>query len=332
MRYELMLFMFLLLVLSPGCNQQSGISNNDGNTGISPVIVKRYEKALFEADLSNLKEHLRKIQSEYAVFLNGDLEDSLNMKKLTGFITDTSIASIYHDCQVKFADIGFLQRELTPVLRNYRHHFPEFPTPEVFTYVSGLDYEYPVQFTGQSLLIALDMYLGNDYWRYRRIGLPAYITKKLNQDYIIRDALSEMARYHLPREKVGSRLIDLMINEGKQLWFVKVMNPAISDEVLFSYSTEQLAWTTENEGLIWAFIIENDMFYSPDLTYRQKFILDGPFTSYFGNDSPPRLGQWIGYQIIRHYSERNKNIKLADLFRDYDAQNILKESGYKPKF
>jgi uncharacterized protein YjaZ len=73
------------------------------------------------------------------------------------------------------------------------------------------------------------------------------------------------------------------------------------------------------------------LLYSTDPIAKQKFIIDAPFTSFFGNDSPPRLGCWIGYQIVDKLMQDNKSITLPELMNDYDSQKILKRSGFKPK-
>jgi len=51
----------------------------------------------------------------------------------------------------------------------------------------------------------------------------------------------------------------------------------------------------------------------------------------FSKDSPPRLGEWIGLQIIRSYMQKNPEVTLAMMMQETDAQNILTLSGYKPE-
>jgi hypothetical protein len=43
------------------------------------------------------------------------------------------------------------------------------------------------------------------------------------------------------------------------------------------------------------------------------------------------LGRWIGWQIVRSYMKKNKETSLSELFSFSDSQQILSESGYKPK-
>jgi uncharacterized protein YjaZ len=61
------------------------------------------------------------------------------------------------------------------------------------------------------------------------------------------------------------------------------------------------------------------------------FLADGPYTMEFSKDSPPRLGEWIGLQIIRSYMQKNPEITLQMMMQETDAQKILTLSGYKPE-
>jgi hypothetical protein len=51
----------------------------------------------------------------------------------------------------------------------------------------------------------------------------------------------------------------------------------------------------------------------------------------FSKDSPSRLGEWIGLQIIRSYMQKNRDVTLQMLLQETDAQKILTLSGYKPE-
>jgi uncharacterized protein YjaZ len=58
---------------------------------------------------------------------------------------------------------------------------------------------------------------------------------------------------------------------------------------------------------------------------------DGPFTAEFSKDAPARLGEWLGWQIVREYYEKNPEVTLQLVMTETDAQKILSNSGYKPE-
>ena len=62
----------------------------------------------------------------------------------------------------------------------------------------------------------------------------------------------------------------------------------------------------------------------------KRMMDETPFTRDFGNDSPGRLGVYIGFQIVQSYMRTHPGTTLKDLMAMRDSQKLLKESGYKP--
>jgi len=323
--------LFIIILILVSCNTTTNRVDIDiSNININKIEIKRYGKQLFSLDKENLKQELIKLQPEYRIFLDGDLDDTINLIRLEDYISDTMLINVSKDCEKKYPDLNEIETGLTKAIKHYKYYYPDSKVPDVYTYISGFDYEYKVQFVENNLLIALDMYLGKNYSRYKYIGVPDYIISKFNRKYIVRDCMYEIANSKIKYENIGNNLLDKIVNSGKLLWFVYAMLPDIPETFLLNYTNEQLKWAKENESIVWAFLIENKMLFSSEMQPVQKFILDSPFTSYFGEDSPPRLGWWIGWQIVNNFMDKNRNINLDDLMKNYDAQSVLNNSGYKP--
>ncbi len=324
----------VLLFLTGLISCQTGserLDVNVDNVQIAPVKIRRYGKALFAVDKNNLKAGLKNLQKEFGVFLNGDLNDTLNLIRIGDFISDPVLIESAAKCNKVFPNLDFLETELTDAFKHLKYYFPQYQLPEVYTYVSGFDYEYPVQYFDNNLIIALDMYLGADYKEYLKLGLPAYRIRNFDKTYISRDCMDALAGSMIDPSQIGRTLLDNMINKGKSLYFIKAMIPDCDNTILLDYSKEQISWAEKNEANIWAFLIENELLYSVDPEIMNKFIVDAPFTSYFGNESAPRNGWWIGYKIVKSFMDNNPGISLAQLIQIYDSQALLNKSGYKPE-
>jgi hypothetical protein len=293
--------------------------------------INRYEQALFDIDKTNLKDELKRLQLSFPMFLEGDLNDSANLKRIYEYITDTMLIAVYNDCMNEYPGLSELEDGLTRAFRHIKYYYPEKNLPDVNTYVSGFDYEYPVQYLDDHLLIALDMYLGADYPRYRKLGLANYILRRFSKDYVVRDCMFALTQDQYDRRQAGPALLDMMLIEGKKLWFAKAMVPDMPETILLDYTDKQLEWAKRGEATVWAFLIENEMLYSSEMQPIQKFIGDGPFTSYFGAESPPKLGAFIGWKIISFYMNRYSDITPEMLMKNYNAQEILNRSEYKPE-
>ncbi|HPE55881.1 MAG TPA: hypothetical protein P5514_11425 [Bacteroidales bacterium] len=325
-------YIFLLLLFVFACQSNTNRLEVDVSDVADPnVKIKRYGEALFNIDTTQLLPELKRLQPDFPVFLEGDLNNPVSLNRILNFVQDTLLISVYEDVEQTYPDLDLFTSQLNDAVRHLKYYFPKAPDLNAYTYISGFDYEHPVQLYENNLLIALDMYLGGDYWRYKQLGIPLYILPRFSSDYLARDCMFEIASSMIHPNINQQDVLSQMIYQGKLLWFVKAMIPNLEDRVLLDYTPEGLAWAGKNEGLVWAFMIENQMLYSAESTTVQKFIGEAPFTSFFGKDSPPRLGWFTGYRIVDAYMQKNSDISLGQLIREENAQKILKASAYKPE-
>jgi len=108
--------------------------------------------------------------------------------------------------------------------------------------------------------------------------------------------------------------------------------PLVSDAVKIGYSEEKLNWAKASEEDVWRYFIEKDILYSTESKLNQRFIDLAPFSKFylsFDNESPGRMGVYIGWQIVRAFM-RNNDVSLQALMQ-MNEEEIFKKSKYKPK-
>jgi len=116
------------------------------------------------------------------------------------------------------------------------------------------------------------------------------------------------------------------------LYLKDVLLPDYTDADKMGYKEDQITWCQENEGYIWRYFIENKMLYDTDQKLIPRFINPAPFSKFYleiDNDSPGRVGAWIGWQIVRSYMENNE-VSVSQLLKT-DAKELFEKSRYKPK-
>jgi len=296
------------------------------------VAVKRFDVDLFSVNPDNLQKELKNLKKEYLVFLDADLDDKRNLLEMEAYLDDISVKTLYDATMENYPDITFLEVQLTDAFRRTKHLFPDFVVPQVYTYVSGGDFEFPVKFADNNLIIALDMYLGSDYPVYSMWGIPRFISYRMRRENIVVDCMKEIARSYVDKYEIKNKtLLDRMIYQGKMLYFADLTLPNIHDSIKIYYTTSQLGWAEEYQGNVWAFFIEQDILYTTDFRTIQKFFNDGPFTSAFSKNSPPRVGHFIGWQIVRHCMKNNPEYEIQELFHEINSAKILQLSKYKPQ-
>jgi hypothetical protein len=293
------------------------------------LTLKRYEQALFSISADSLREGLKRISGEYKVFLDADLNDTLNLLKVLEFVNDPVFRQLKVDVDKVFPDPFVALTELEKGFRYMRLYYPGFKLPVVYTYVSGLDFEQPVKLFDNALIIAIDMYLGPDYPMYSSIGLPRFRTHWMRPECISADCFREYAGRYLKQEQPRT-ILDYMIMEGKKLYFLDAMMPALHDSIKLRYTFKQLQWAHQNQANLWTFFVENSLLFSTETTLIKKFVTDSPFTSQFSKDAPGRILWFVGFEIVRKYMDRNRDVSLQDLMENKMPQEILEASGYKP--
>lgn len=296
------------------------------------VSIERYEIDLFKCNLNKLAEDLKKLKPKYPIFLDANLDDSANIKAMHDYLTDNIIQLMYKETIKKYPDLTFLELQLGEAFRRASTVLPNFTKPKVYTYVSGGEFEYPVRYVENAIIIALDSYLGQNFAVYSMYGIPKYISYRMRKEQIAIDCMKEIARAYVDKYEIKNpTLLDKMIYHGKLFYFLDLVFPNLHDSIKIAYTTRQYGWAQKFQGNVWSFFLENNLLYSKDISKTHKFVAEAPFTSTFSRNSAPRIGQFIGWQIVRNFMKNNPNYSLLDLFYEIDSQKILKLSKYKPK-
>jgi hypothetical protein len=324
-------FAILLLVLAVyGCGRKNPLDVDISGIKCSPVKIRRYDLDLFSLNTDDLGRSVKQFQGRYNVFLGDSLDDPSKLSILREYLIDPRNQDFYKAVKARYTDLSEIENGLTLAFKHFIYYMPSFRVPGVYAYISGGDYEYPVQFADSVMVIGLDNYLGKNYSPYLADGVSRYNLERMDEEHIVTDCARLLANSTFPIPSGGNSLLDIMVEAGKRLYILDAMMPGTPDRLKIGYTQAQYDWIMKNEGHVWAAIIENRMLYSNDGRVVRVFTTDGPFTAEFTKESPPLLGSWIGWQIVRKYMERNTETSLASLIQEKDAQKILSVSKFKP--
>jgi len=275
---------------------------------------------------------LATLKKDYPFFFDGNSSDEVWNKQRR----NKEELTIYDLSRKKFGNFNQLKEKLTPVFQRYLYYFPEYKIPRIYTYSSGLqNLEFPVMFSQQSelMFVAMDAYLGPQNKLYDSIGVDRYLRANMDIEHLPAQAVDAIANDIVTYSPRNQQFIDRIIYEGKKLILQDALLVDTPDEFKIGYTPEQLQWSIDNEAEIWNFFVEQNYIFSSDASLKKRFLDVAPFSK-FNNEieqqSPGRIGAWIGWQIIRKYLKENPKVDLKTLLEDTDSQKIFKESKYKP--
>lgn len=289
------------------------------------VEVKRYDRDFFDT----LNYDLEQLKTAYPYFFDANTTDpTWEERRREGELVYLSnrVDSVY-------TDLDAFEEELTWAFRHYRYYFPDAEIPEIYTYVGGLDLQYPVLYIDSAVFVALDVFLGPDSPEYA--GVPEYITARFSREFITPKILKEIGQSEVEYNGSDLTLINAMVYWGKVLYFTEAMFPDIASHRLFEYSPEQVDWAIENEANMWEYLIREDLLFDRLSQTRNRFLDEAPFSKFYAGidrQSPGRVGRWIGWRIVHSYMENNPDVSLVELLENQDNQAIFAKSQYKPFF
>lgn len=330
--FSLALMLCSILFLS--CDSQNRNYKKKLDVALEQVpepVFYRYEDVLFNLDTADFQQRLMEVQQDYLPFLEGDLNNPEAVQYLKDFAIDTLNRSLYRITKKQYPDLRAIKSIITAVNQHFHFYYPEMVLPEtVYTCVSGVNPEIdPVMIINGNLVVSLDWYLnGNEVYDW--MGMPRYLSERTSTARLAKDYAHTLFATYVEKPRKQGNLLEEMIYNGKLDFFVEAMAPSLPDEVLLGYTPEQLEWAETNEGNVWADIIGSQQLYTTAFDAYRIFLSDGPFTNEYSHSAPPRLGEFLGLNIVRSYMDLN-DTNLQALMQDTDLQGIFLNSGFKPK-
>ena len=183
------------------------------------------------------------------------------------------------------------------------------------------------------MFIAMDAYLGSKNKLYDSIRVDRYLRTNLEIDRLPSQAVDAIANDIVTFSPRNQLFVDKIIYEGKKLILQDALLTDTPDEYKMGYTPDQIEWCIANEGQIWNFFVEQNYIFSSDASLDKRFLVTAPFSKFnneIEQESPGKIGAWLGWQIIRQYMKENPKVELKALLEDMDGQKIFKDSKYKP--
>ena len=333
--YRVLSVLIFSLVLC-GCGNRYQYIPKD----IEPVTVDivRFDSALLAVRADSTMQDVRRLYAEYEAFIPLYVEGVLRMpmsdtayfsEQLAIFLVDTTMGLAQTNALAKerFANVDSIQNALNIAFSRLHYLYPDWVIPTVYLFISGFNSS--VVYYDNMLGVGVDMYLGSDYPYYNQVVYD-YQKSTMEKEYVVRDIMSMYLTYNIAYNSEYNRLLEQMIFRGKQLFLLSQLLPDTPAWQVIGYTPEQWTWCEQYERAIWNRIMEKRDLFKTESRILNSYINEGPFTAEVTQDSPGRLGLWVGWQIVKSYMHHNQEITIHDLINEGDAQKILEQSFYKP--
>lgn len=312
---------FALIIITVSCKKENEVKQKVAAVPVEEVNIQRFDKIFFEKDPNELPQI--KLDFPY-LFPEGNSDAFWAERMRNPFLRD-----LYAEVQKQYPDVKGLEDDFEDLFRHIKFYYPGFKSPKVVTLVSD-DNEVKSIYTDSIVLVPLSLYLGRDNYMYE--GLPKYIVKNFERTQILPDVVSSFSNGKI-KPVTDRTLLSMMVYYGKELYMKDMLLPDVPDHEKIGYTEDELKWCFANEAEMWRYFVEEKLLYDTNSKLAPRFINPAPFSKFYleiDNESPGRVGQWLGWEIVRAYMENNKGVTLHDLLAK-DAKEIFDNSKYKPR-
>lgn len=310
---------FIVLLLT-GCTHKNKLNVDTSDISVK-LNVTRFDSVFF----NTTPKSFPKIKKQFDYLFPDNVPDSIWLAK----INNPDSRYLFDEVQKTFPNFKEETKELSQLFKHVKYYFPKFKAPKVVTLISDVDYNNKVIYADSLLLVSLDMYLGKNHEVYQ--NFPKYIKNSYTKKSIKVDVARQIALISLPKNKLRT-FISRCIQQGKLLYTIKVFIPNVKDSILMDYPSNKMLWATNNQEFVWRYFVENNLLFNTDRNITKRFLADAPFSKFYlanDNDSPGRIGAFIGYKIVSAYLKNNDKSLIEMLRTPNDL--LYKQSKYKPK-
>ncbi|MBR5898802.1 MAG: hypothetical protein IKZ14_04970 [Muribaculaceae bacterium] len=179
------------------------------------------------------------------------------------------------------------------------------------------------------VFVALNHYLGSDYKGYGYFEQYQRVTK--TPQHLPYDVAEAIISTRFPFEaSESSTVLNALLYNGAVLATIEAIVPDAHIAEAMGYSAEQMEWLDQNEPMAWDAIITKRLLYSSSLGDVDRLTRPAPSTTIVHQQSPGRLGRYIGYKIVKSFIKNNGECDYVKLLQPsfYNDNQSLILSGY----
>ena len=305
---QILSFVLISIIFFNSC----GRNNNPEVFDVNVLVeIEHFDHRFFAMDSTHFDKDLAQLKSDFPGFFKIEQDD----EQLKRRFYDIQIRELYASVDSIYGSAEFLESDLFKAFQYFYHYFPNHDSLKLYTWVSNFESIDPVIVSENTLLVALDMYLGAESNFYKTA--PEYIKQRFDKRFITSDIFHSYFTENIPLPNDNS-LLASMVHFGKIHYLCSKILPAEEQEVIMACSKNKMDWCLSNEGNIWAYFIENQLLFSSEYQIKQRFIEDAPFSKFytsFDSESPGRVGQWIGWRLVSSYMDSHPEMSLTDLIK-----------------
>ncbi|MEX1190890.1 MAG: hypothetical protein WEA99_02885 [Brumimicrobium sp.] len=282
-----------------------------------------------DANLQEAKDHHKTLKSKlddlYLFEVSQNIQknvDTSSYKSIYDFYQSEYIKTLEKEKLALFETMKLKKPIINNGFRYLKYHFNDVKIPMHIIYMNKLFST--IHCSDSSISVGLESYMSPENKTVKEIPnnqLYQWQKDRMNEEYITRDLLMHWIQVHL-FDEIDSKLAEHIVQAGKLLYILNATIPNAEERIILRYSSEDLEWAKENEKMTWDYLVKEQFLFENNDRDKANFLNEGPQTIGLPEESPDRMGQFIGYQMVKGYMSKNKALSLQKLLEE-DYNSIL---------
>lgn len=308
-------FCFILLFLTLTACKHDPLDIDISTTSVQ-IGFTNLDSLLYNTNAEQLPELRKELSASISDIFDyqigycmriGRVHDTAFVNSILQYRADTSIIQLEKEIAGQFSDLSKYKKNLALAFRYLKTHVPDAKIPQQIVFQNSL-FNSSAFCTENEIGIGLDQYLGAQSPTIKQLpSEPFYdwMKKGFDRNYMERDAVLSWILTHILPEVKGN-LAEEIIYHGKALYLTEAAMPSAAKRIITRYSEKDLKWANENEYSFWKYLVDENMLFKTDERNARNMLQEGPFTSGLPEKGPDRLGQFLGWKIVKNYMENSK--------------------------
>jgi len=327
--------LFATILMSVSC------STNNLKIDVSDIEIDqkvvRFDSMLFASHPDTVLKNVPTIINRYPEFSAlyfhriieiGDPSRRAFYDMLSLFLSDYDLQMAYLKSQDHYRNFSPYFDIIHKGFKHYHYYFPDLDIPDIYLMMTGFNQS--VVAAEGILGIGVDKFLGEDARFYDQLQISKYLRRRMMPQALPYESMKGWTMTEFQFNDSVNNLIAHMVYHGKILYLMDAFFPEAHDSIKIAWSGKDVSWSKKSESEVWSYMIDKKILFDNNRMLIKRLVKDAPFTAPFSRQSPGRVGQWIGWQIVRSYMENNADITIPELMSNDDYQAILLGSGYNP--
>jgi len=278
------------------------------------------DQALNNKSLEEVKSNLKSLEEQlgdlFIYELSQNIQQNVNdssYRIIHEFYNSEYISDLEAEKEKLYSELPKHEQEINSAFKYLRHHFGDTIVPKQIFYVNKMFSQ--ISCSNENIAVGLESYISPNSEVIESIPssqLYKWQRDRMNIDYLERDVVLNWIQVQLFNSLDG-KLAEHIIQAGKILYVLNAAFPNADEAYILRYAEDQFQWAEKNEFQVWRYLVEQQMLFKSDVNSRTNFLNEGPKTVGLSDDAPDRMGQFLGYRIVKGYMHKNKALSLPEL-------------------